>query len=189
MSRLLLQSHESDVLSYSDCKIAKIFWGFVHGPCWWGLTVPSRLPSCTMVFLRATLVKKWAPPKKMLDTALHSYKYKQICKGSKLTHCKNVNVKTVKGFMAIIFKMSLIKKWNKWLLVCLNLYELSLVLSNDGLWLIQKNFHAFFIIGNSTIPSKDDPGYRPCCRMRPLLDYISTVCMHYFMPGQAVAID
>ena len=111
MSRLLLQSHESDVLSYSDCKIAKIFWGFVHGPCWWGLT----LKKCWIQHCIVTNTNKYA-------------------RDQNLTHCKNVNVKTVKGFMAIIFKMSLIKKWNKWLLVCLNLYELSLVLSNDGLW-------------------------------------------------------
>ena len=28
---LVLQSHDSNVLSYSECKIAKIFWGFAPG--------------------------------------------------------------------------------------------------------------------------------------------------------------
>ena len=52
------------VLSYSKCKIAKIFWGFASGPHWGGLTShPSfRLPSCTTVFLLARLVGKPAPP-------------------------------------------------------------------------------------------------------------------------------
>ena len=54
----------------------------------------------------------------------------------------------------------------------------------------KKILRAFHIVNNSTIPSKDDPAYRPSCRVRPLLDYINTVCMHYFTPsGQAIAID
>ena len=54
----------------------------------------------------------------------------------------------------------------------------------------KKILRAFHIVDNSTIPSKDDPAYRPSCRVRPLLDYINTVCMHYFTPsGQAIAID
>ena len=56
-------SHESNVLSYSECKIAKIFWGFALGPHWRWLTVPPRLPSCTTVFLLATLMEKLGPPK------------------------------------------------------------------------------------------------------------------------------
>ena len=46
------------VLSYSECKIAKIFWGFAPGPHWRGLILSS-----TTVFLLATLVQKTAPPK------------------------------------------------------------------------------------------------------------------------------
>ena len=54
----------------------------------------------------------------------------------------------------------------------------------------KKILRAFHIVNNSTIPSKDDPSYRPSCRVRPLLDYINTVCMHYFTrSGQAIAID
>ena len=40
----LLQSQESDVLSYSDCKIAKHFQGFAPGPHWRGLTAPPQTP-------------------------------------------------------------------------------------------------------------------------------------------------
>ena len=54
---------------------------------------------------------------------------------------------------------------------------------------LKKTLHAFYVVDNLTIPSKDDPAYRRSCRVRPLLDYINTVCMHYFMPGQAIAID
>ena len=32
------------VLSYSECKIAKIFWGFAPRPHWGGLTAPPPLP-------------------------------------------------------------------------------------------------------------------------------------------------
>ena len=53
----------------------------------------------------------------------------------------------------------------------------------------KKILRAFHIVDNSNILSKDDPAYRPSCRVRPLLDYINTVCMHYFMPCQAIAID
>ena len=55
------------------------------------------------------------------------------------SHWKDVNVKTMKGFMAIIFNMSLIKKWNKWLLVSQKLYEHTLVFISNGSWPIQKN--------------------------------------------------
>ena len=37
----LSQSHESEVLSYSECKIAKIFQDFAPGPHWGQLTVPK----------------------------------------------------------------------------------------------------------------------------------------------------
>ena len=53
----------------------------------------------------------------------------------------------------------------------------------------KKILHSFHIADNSTIPSKDDPAYRPSCRVRPLLDYINTAYMHYFMPGEAIAIN
>ena len=43
------------VLSYSECKIAKIFWGFAPGPHWGGFTVAPNTPQT---------------PKKFLDTAL-----------------------------------------------------------------------------------------------------------------------
>ena len=59
----LLQRHESNVLSYSECKIAKLLW---LTPLDWGrLTAPpsSRLPSYTTVFLLATFVEKLAPQK------------------------------------------------------------------------------------------------------------------------------
>ena len=66
---MIVQSHESDVLSYSECKIAKSFWGFCPGLHWEGLTAspppppPPRLPSSATVFLFATLVEKPALPK------------------------------------------------------------------------------------------------------------------------------
>ena len=55
-----VQSHESDVLSYSECKLVKLFWGFAPGsPLGRAYSAPSlKLPSCTTVFLLATL-KKW----------------------------------------------------------------------------------------------------------------------------------
>ena len=42
----LLQSHKSNVLSYSECKIAKILWGFAPELHWGGLTATPlpRLP-------------------------------------------------------------------------------------------------------------------------------------------------
>ena len=47
---LVLQSHDSNVLSYSECKIAKIFWGFAPGSQG-GLKAypppPLRFPSST----------------------------------------------------------------------------------------------------------------------------------------------
>ena len=42
---------------------SKNFWGFALGPHWGWLTVPPRLPSCTTVFLLATLMEKPGPPK------------------------------------------------------------------------------------------------------------------------------
>ena len=53
----------------------------------------------------------------------------------------------------------------------------------------EKILCAFHIADNLTIPSKDYPAYRPSCRVRPLLNYVNSVCMHYFMPGQTISID
>ena len=58
--RSLSQSQKSDVLSYSEPKIAKNFQGFATGE---GLERRPRLPGCTMVFPVTTLVEKPAPPK------------------------------------------------------------------------------------------------------------------------------
>ena len=58
----LLQNHKSDVFSYSESKIVKVFQGFAPGPHWGGLTGPPRLPSCTTVFLLVMLFEKPAGP-------------------------------------------------------------------------------------------------------------------------------
>ena len=62
----LSQSHESNVLSYSECKIAEKFSGLCPlTPLGRAYSTPSpRLPSCTTVFLLAMLLEKPAPPKK-----------------------------------------------------------------------------------------------------------------------------
>ena len=53
----------------------------------------------------------------------------------------------------------------------------------------RKILHAFYIVDNTVIPARDDPSYRPSVRLRTLLDYMNNICMHYFSPRQAVAID
>ena len=40
--QMTIQSHESNVLSYSECRIANVFWGFSPGPHWGGLIAPHR---------------------------------------------------------------------------------------------------------------------------------------------------
>ena len=69
------------------------------------------------------------------------------------------------------------------------MYKHYLVSISDDPWPIQKNSSCFSYCWQLTIPSKDEPAYRSSCKVRPLLDYINTVCMHYFIPGQAIAID
>ena len=53
----------------------------------------------------------------------------------------------------------------------------------------RKILRAFHIVDNSVIPARDDSSYRPSVRLRPLLDYMNNICMHYFSPSPAVAID
>ena len=53
----------------------------------------------------------------------------------------------------------------------------------------RKILHAFHIVDNSIIPARDNHSYRPSVRLRPLLDYMNNICMLYFSPGQAVAIN
>ena len=60
---MTVQSHESNVLSHSECNIAISFGSFAPRTHWREFTSPSRLPRCTAVFLLATLVKKLAPPR------------------------------------------------------------------------------------------------------------------------------
>ena len=70
---LALQCGHS-VLSYSECKIAKVFHGFAPGAIAEVLQhpPPPPRPHCQLHngFFLATLVKKTGNPKKLLDTAL-----------------------------------------------------------------------------------------------------------------------
>ena len=71
------------------------------GICYWtplrrACSAPSRLLSCTMVFL-ATLVKKPVPPKKLLDTALTSF-FEKI---EKVIYYKLVNVKVLHTWITV----------------------------------------------------------------------------------------
>ena len=82
---------------------------------------------------------------------------------------KDVTVKIMKVFMAVVFNMGLVRK-NEF----------------TDYWSTRQSMN---IIDSSVIPARDDPSYRPSVRLRPLLDYMNNICMHYFFPGQAVAID
>ena len=63
LSCLLLQSHDSDVLSYSDCKIAKIFWGFAMDPAGYDLQCPPDSPAAQRFFSMLHLLKNGHPLK------------------------------------------------------------------------------------------------------------------------------
>ena len=103
---------------------------------------------------------------------------------------KDVNVKTVKGFMAVTFNVGLVRKneltdyWST--RQSLNTPWFPMMVSCDH---FRKILCAFHIVDNSIIHARDDPSYRPSVRLRPLLDYMNNICIDYFSPSQAVAID
>ena len=68
--RSLSQSQESDVLSYSECEIAKNFQGITPGPHWGGLTAPPQTPRLHKGFSPCYACRKTNTPQKLLDTAL-----------------------------------------------------------------------------------------------------------------------
>ena len=70
--RSLSQSHKSDVLSYSECKIVTIFWSFAPGTHWEGLPAPPppQTPQLHNSFSPCYARQKTGTPKKLLDTAL-----------------------------------------------------------------------------------------------------------------------
>ena len=49
------------VLSYSECKIAKMFWDFAPGPHWGGLTAPPDSPAAQRFYSLLCLLN-WHPP-------------------------------------------------------------------------------------------------------------------------------
>ena len=57
----LLQSDDSHVLSYSECKIAKMFRGFAPGPHWGGL-IAAPGPQAAQWFF---VFRKTGSPKKI----------------------------------------------------------------------------------------------------------------------------
>ena len=69
--RSLSQSQESDVLSYSEHKIATNFQGFAPGPHWWWLTALPQTPRLHNGFSPRYACRKTGSPKKLLDTALY----------------------------------------------------------------------------------------------------------------------
>ena len=75
--RSLSQSQESNVFSYSECKIAKNFQDFVSGPHWGGFTGPPQTPRLHNGSSPCYARWKTGTPKRLLDTAL-------ICKQK---HC------------------------------------------------------------------------------------------------------
>ena len=75
--RSLYQSHESDALSNSKYKIAKIIRGFTPEPVWGKYTAPSPIPaftaslvSCTSAFSPCCISQKTGTLKKLPDRAL-----------------------------------------------------------------------------------------------------------------------
>ena len=68
--RSLLHSHESNVLSYSEFKMTKVFWGFAPGPYWGSFTLPPDSPAAQRFFSSLCSLKNWHPPRKLLDMAL-----------------------------------------------------------------------------------------------------------------------
>ena len=73
----LLQSQESDVLSYSECKIAKNFQGFTPGPHWGGLIALPQTPWLHNGFSHCYASQKTGTPQKLLDMALDLEEYSQ----------------------------------------------------------------------------------------------------------------
>ena len=69
----LSQSQESNVLSYSERKIAKNFMGFAPGPYWGGLTALPLTLWLYNSFSPHYACRKTSTPKKVLDTALILY--------------------------------------------------------------------------------------------------------------------
>ena len=95
----------------------------------------------------------------------------------------------MKGFMAVVFNIVLVRQneftgyWSTRQGMNTPWFRM---FSCDH---FRKILHAFHIVDNSVIPARDDPSYRPSVRLRPLLDYMNNICMHYFSSCQAVAID
>ena len=68
--RSLSQSQESDVLSYSERKIAENFQGFTPGPHWGELTALPQTHWLHNSFSPHYTRQKTSTPQKLLDTAL-----------------------------------------------------------------------------------------------------------------------
>ena len=85
--RSLLQSQESDVLSYSERKIAKNFQGFAPGSHWEGSTASSQTPRLHNGFSPCYACRKTGTPKKLLDTALVAKAY--FARGHHHSHQRN----------------------------------------------------------------------------------------------------
>ena len=87
-----------------------------------------------------------------------------------------------KGFMTVVFNTGLVRKneFTDYWSTRLHMFSCDY---------FRKILRVFHIVDNSIIPARDDPSYRPSITLRPLLDYINNICIHYFCPGQAVAIN
>ena len=121
---------------------------------------------------------------------LDNGEHKEICKEYPHKKWKEVNVKTMKDFTAVVFNMGLVRKneltdyWSTRQSMSTPWFRM--MFSRDH---FRNILCAFHVVDNSIIPVRDDPSYRPSVRLRPLLDYMNNICMHYFSPGQAMAIN
>ena len=73
--RSLSQSQESDVLSYSERKIAKNFQGFAPGPHWEGLTAPAQTPRLHNGFSPRYIRRKTGTPKRYCFILYSNFRY------------------------------------------------------------------------------------------------------------------
>ena len=86
----------------------------------------------------------------------------------------------MKGFMAVVFKIGLVRKnefTNYWSNQTKhNILWFSMMFSRDH---FRKILRAFHIVDKNIIPARDDPSYRPSIRLRLLLDYLNSLIYVY----------
>ncbi|XP_067120118.1 piggyBac transposable element-derived protein 4-like [Centruroides vittatus] len=103
---------------------------------------------------------------------------------------KKITINEIKGFLAVVFSMGLVKKSKiakYWATSgCTVTPWYGQMFSKHRFCHLLRFFH---LVDNSKLPGRGEPGYDPRAKYQPLEDHANRVFRHHYTPHQGISVD